>query len=44
MLGWGPAGPVVLHGGEGASLALFGHSSSDACFSLTYWPISADFF
>ena len=26
--------------GEGASLALFGHPSSDACFSLTYQPIT----
>ena len=26
--------------GEGASLALFGHPSSDACFSLKYQPIN----
>ena len=28
-LGWCPAGPVLPRGGEGASLALVGHPSSD---------------
>ena len=29
ILGWCPAGSVLPHGGEGASLALVGHPSSD---------------
>ena len=29
ILGWCPAGPVLPHGGEGASLALVGHPSRD---------------
>ena len=29
ILGWSPAGSVVTSWGEGASLALFGHPSSD---------------
>ena len=29
ILGWCPAGPVLPRGGEGASLALVGHPSSD---------------
>ena len=29
ILGWCPAGTFLPHGGEGDSLALVGHSSSD---------------
>ena len=43
MLGWCPGGASLTSWGEGASLALVGHPSSNACFSLTYQSITSGF-